>query len=125
MEAKGMQDADVPHYLVEWTETALIEADAAYLGFSQQRGPEYAILWYEGLFSAAQSLSSLPKAHPIAAENDDYNVTVRRLLYQGPTRQRKGNAHRILFFVIESQPGEAEGVIRILHVWHGARGPVT
>jgi hypothetical protein len=37
------QDWDALHYLVEFTEPTLVEADAAYLWFSEQAGPDYAV----------------------------------------------------------------------------------
>ena len=120
----GSQQTDLPRrYLVEFTEPALMEADAAYLSLSERAGPEYAIRWYEGLFEAAQGLSSFPHSHAVAPENDIYGVEVRRLLYSGPSRRRGGSVYRVLFYIIEPQEDEAEGVVRILHVWHGARRP--
>ncbi len=115
-------EADLPGYLVEFTEPALVEADAVYLWLSEQVSLEYAIRWYEGLFVVAQSLSSLPRINPIAPENDRYDVEVRRLLYYGPNQRRSGSAYRLLFYVIEPAEDEPEGVVRILHVWHGAKG---
>jgi hypothetical protein len=60
------QEADGPHYLVEFTEPAQIEADAVYLWLSERMGLDYAIRWYEGFLLAARELSSLPRANPIA-----------------------------------------------------------
>ncbi len=119
----GEIEDELPRYLVEFTEPALMEADAAYLSLSTQSGPDYAIRWYEGLFLAAQTLSTLPRSHAIAPENDSYGVEVRRLLYSGPSRRTSGRAYRILFYVIEPAADEDEGIVRILHVWHGAKGP--
>ncbi len=116
-------DDELPRYLVEFTEPALMEADAAYLNLSTQRGLDYAIRWYEGLFLAAQNLSTLPQCHAIAPENDTYGVEVRRLLYSGPSRRSSGRAYRILFYVVEPLEDEEEGTVRILHVWHGTKGP--
>lgn len=118
------QDAGLPRYLVEFTEPALLEADAAYLWFSEHMGLEYAIRWYEGLFLAAEELSSLPRTNAIAPENDIYDVEVRRLLYYGPSGRRGRNVYRVLFHIIEPQADEAEGVVRILHVWHGTKDPL-
>lgn len=119
------QEADAPHYLVEFTEPALVEADAAYLWLSGLIGPEAAFLWYEGLFLAAEVLSSLPRVHPIAPEDAFYDVEVRRLIYYGPSRRRGRNVYRLLFHIIEPQEDESEGVVRILHVRHGAKGPLS
>ena len=66
----------------------------------------------------------MPRINPIAPENDRYDVEVRRLLYYGPNRRRGGSAYRLLFHVIEPAEDETEGVVRILHVWHGAKGPL-
>jgi len=117
------QDSDGPHYLVEFTEPAQIEADAVYLWFSERVGLDYAIRWYEGLLLAARELSSLPRANPIAPESDRYDVEVRRLLYYGPSKRRGRQVYRLLFHIIEPQEQEDEGVVRILHIWHGAKGP--
>ena len=121
----AQQDENVPRYLVEFTEPALVEADAVYLRLSERSGPEYAIRWYEGLFIAAKDLSSLPRIHAIAPENERYDVEVRRLLYYGSTGRRGSSVYRLLFYIIEPQEGESEGVVRILHVWHGAKGPLS
>lgn len=120
--ADGM-DEELPRYLVEFTEPALMEADAAYLTLSAQAGPEFAIRWYEGLFLAVQTLSTLPRSHAIAPENDAYGIEVRRLLYSGPSRRSSGRVYRVLFYIIEPID-EEEGIVRILHVWHGAKGPL-
>lgn len=116
-------------YIVEFTEPALAEADAAYLWLSKQADPEYAVRWYEGLFVAAQTLSFQPRMHAIAPENDLYDVEVRRMLYHGPSgrRRRGGAVYRLLFHIVEPAEGEPRdgGVVRILHVWHGARRPLV
>ncbi len=117
--------SDMPHYLVEFTEPALVESDAVYLWLSEAVGLEYSVRWYEGLFAAAQSLSVLPRSHALAPENDRYDVEVRRLLYYGPARRRTGNAYRLLFYGIEPLADEAEGIVRILHVWHSAKCPLS
>ena len=112
-----------PRYLVEFTEVAQAEADAVYLWLSERVGLDYAIRWYEGLLLAARELSALPRANSIAPESDRYDVEVRRLLYYGPSKRRGSQTYRRLFYVIEPQADETEGVVRILHVWHGAKGP--
>lgn len=119
------RDEELPRYLVEFTEPALMEADSAYLTLSTQRGLDYAIFWYEGLFLAAQTLSTLPRSHAIAPENDAYSVEVRRLFYSGPSRRLSGPVYRILFYIVEPSEDEEEGTVRILHVWHGAKGPLA
>jgi hypothetical protein len=66
----------------------------------------------------------LPRAHAIAPENERYDVVVRRLLYYGPYGRRTRNAYRLLFYIIELPEGETESIVRILHIWHGAKGIV-
>lgn len=120
----GSEQSEAPQrYQVEFTEPALADADAAYLRLSHQAGPEYAIRWFEGLFEAAQGLSSFPRSHAVAPENDMYDVEVRRLLYAGPPGRRSGSVYRVLFYIIETPENEPEGIVRILHVWHGAKQP--
>lgn len=108
---------------MEFTEPALADADTAYLNISASLGPDYAILWYEGLFEAAQALSSMPYANSLAPENDNYGVEVRRVIYFGPRGKTRRNAYRILYFIIEPSADDDIGVVRILHIWHGARNP--
>lgn len=56
---------------------------------------------------------------------DHYGREVRRLLYYGPTRKRSGTPVRILFTILPPDPAappeEAESVIFLLRLLHGAQ----
>lgn len=64
----------------------------------------------------------MPRRHAVARENDLYGVEVRRMLYFGPSKRHRRSltAYRVLFHVIEPTAEDAEGVVRVLHIWHGA-----
>lgn len=115
-------EAGPRRYEVSISEPAETEASEAYLWLSQHRGPEFAGRWYRGLLDAIAGLSTFPRLHPIARENDCYDTEVRRLLYK-PDRS-SGTAYRVLFYVVEpveEGTGSELGMVRVLHVYHGAR----
>ena len=101
-------------YLVELTEKAQIEVDRIYLWHSK-RDLDLAHRWHEGFVTTLNSLTAMPGRCPIARENEDFSgITVRQRIY---------GKYRILFHVIEPQEPETEGLVRILHVLHGAQKP--
>ena len=89
-------------YLVESTGTAEAEAERSYLRYGRT-SPDLADRWH----------SSMPNRCPIAPETKLYPGTVVRHLVFGK--------HRLLFHVIEPAEDETYGVVRILHVLHGAQ----
>jgi plasmid stabilization system protein ParE len=111
-----------PQYEIVLTEPAEIDIDQAHAWLSELLSPHYADRWQDGLLQELQQLAYLPSRFAIAPENDVYDVTVRRLLYFGPTKRRKGSAYRVLFHIVDPVGDEA-GIVRILHIWHGARKP--
>jgi plasmid stabilization system protein ParE len=115
--SKGDPDDEPPvHYEVQITDVAEAEASEAYLWFSQHRSPDYAACWYNGLLSAIESLAENPRRWSMARESYRYEGEVRRLTY------RHGSVvYRALFRVIEPAEPGAEGVVRVLHIYHGAQ----
>ena len=109
-------------YAVIVSDLADAEARTAYQWLSENVSQEYAGRWLEGLTRAIEGLAIMPRRHTIARENDLYDVEVRRLLYYGPSR-RRGSVYRVLFHIIEPTEEDVEGVVRVLHIWHGASGP--
>ena len=102
-------------YRVEFTDVAQAEADAAYLWRSQITTPEQAFAWYTGLFVEALQLSTMPRRFERVRNSDRYGGEVRRMLYgRGPV------AYHLVYRIIEPAEDESEGVVRILHVYHGA-----
>lgn len=97
-------------YRVEMSEPAEQEADSIYLWISETYGPEQAGRWYSGLLDAIQRLSLFPYGYQALPQNKE----VRRMLY---------GQYRVLYRVVEPEPGELEGTVRILRILHGARQP--
>jgi plasmid stabilization system protein ParE len=60
------------------------------------------------------ALNLFPHRNSRAPEYPDGAADVRRLLH---------SPYRVLYQIIEPEADEAEGVVRILHIWHGARRP--
>ena len=92
-------------------------------GYIAAWNPEFADRWLTGLIEAIEGLSLFPRSHPVASESEQYDVEVRRLLYYGPEKRRKrsGIIYRVLFHIVEpATPGE-EGIVRVVHIYHGSR----
>ena len=109
-------DGDSLPYELAITDVAEEEANQAYLCLSQAASLEYAKRWYSGLLAEIAKLPETARQWPIARENDQYNAEVRPLLYRSGR-----SAYRVLYQVVEAEaPGEW-GVVRVLHVYHGAK----
>jgi plasmid stabilization system protein ParE len=100
-------------YRIEISSVAEAEADKAFLWISQILSPERASRWYEGLLSAIESLSEMPKRCSLARENEYFSQEIRQLIYG-----RGRNSYRILFTMVE---GEEVSTVRILHIRHAAQ----
>jgi len=119
---------DDPHvYPVRLTEPAEAEIEAEHARLSELVSPQYADRWRTALVIEVRRLALFPARHEIAPENDVYDVEVRRMLYHGPAgrRRRGGVAYRVLFYIVEPNEDEPQGVVRVLHVWHGGRRPIV
>ena len=75
-----------------------------------RHSPARAETWYRGLFEAIETLKTLPTRCPVISESPALGEDVRELLYG----KRRG-VYRIIFSI-------RGDVIRILSIWHGARG---
>ena len=100
-------------YRVEISSVAEAEADGAFLQLSQLMSPERARQWYQGLLSAIESLSEMPKRCPLARENKYFSKEIRQVMY-GKSR----NSYRIIFTIVE---GSKVSTVRILHIRHAAQ----
>lgn len=119
---ESSDDSAAQKYAVIVSDLADAEARSAYQWLQENASPEYAGRWLEGLTRAIEGLAFLPRSHAVARENDRYDVEIRRMLYPGPSKRRGsgGTTYRILFHIIETSQEDAEGVVRILHIWHGS-----
>jgi plasmid stabilization system protein ParE len=111
----------VTDYELVITDVADGEIDAIADWLALNVSAEYAGRWYEGLRDALRTLTFMPRSHAIAPENPRYEYEVRRLLYYGPSKRRGHSVYRVLFHVIEPGTGDEPGIVRVLHVRHGAR----
>lgn len=100
-------------YRVKVSPSALADAESAYLWLKEQVSDKQATKWYNGLVDAIYSLDTLPLRCPLAPESEELGVELRQLLYG-----KRSAAYRILFAVVWE---EAEEVVRVYRVWHGAR----
>ena len=107
-------DEDLPSYRVEFSDAAEEELIRAYLWQSSRQGPEAVNRWIRGLRARVDGLATLPRRFERAPEYLASGADVRRLLV---------HPWRVLYQVIEPGDDETEGVVRVLHVYHGARRP--
>lgn len=120
----GGEHEEPPRYAVIVSDLADAEAREAHQWLQENYSQDYADRWLEGLTRAIEGLAVMPRRHAVARENDLYDVEVRRMLYFGPSKRHRRSltAYRVLFHVIEPTAEDAEGVVRVLHIWHGALG---
>lgn len=111
-----MSDADQHPQLygIEYTDAAQEEIEQAYLWLSSVTSPESAAKWVEGLRTAINGLCLFPYRFQRAPEYLVSGREVRRLLYQ---------KHRVLYLILEPEGEDTHGVVRVLHIYHGASEP--
>ena len=73
--------------------------------------PTRAEEWENGLFDAAQSLTTMPRLHPLASEEDAFPGEIRELLFWD-----RQTAYRVIFGIRGDE-------VWILDVIHSLRGP--
>jgi plasmid stabilization system protein ParE len=74
----------------------------------RERNPRAADEWLAGIRETILGLGTLPDAHPIAPESQDFDLPIRRALYGKATRWC------IYYAVIDE-------AVLVLHVRHGRR----
>lgn len=99
-------------FAVELTDRADLDVERIYL-WQSRRSPEAAHRWHVGFLAALDTLTSMPERCAEARESIAFpDVTVRQLLF---------GRYRILFHVLQPSGDNEEGVVRVLHVFHGAQ----
>ena len=91
-------------YEVEFTEQASAEAVEAYSWIAEE-APGNALIWFEGLVKAIETLHVFPERCAIAPESEELGQEIRQLLY---------GKYRLLFSIENL-------TVFVLHVRHGAR----
>lgn len=76
--------------------------------YLRAHNPRAADEWLAGVRETILGLGTLPDAHPIAPESQDFDLPIRRALYGKATRWR------IYYAVIDE-------AVQVLHVRHGRR----
>lgn len=106
-------------YALRISARARDDIEAAATRFVELSGAQVANEWKDGLYEAIASLATTPRRQ-VAPENNRFRQEVRQLVY----RRRPGApAYRVLFTIRE--PEDDAPYVRILHVRHGARRPIT
>lgn len=100
-------------FLVRISPSALADAETAYL-WIQERDPDMADKWFNGLLEAIDSLDRLPARCPVAAESEELGMEIRQLLYGKSKRFR----YRILFGISETE-------VIVYRIRHTARQYLT
>ncbi|MBC7526878.1 MAG: type II toxin-antitoxin system RelE/ParE family toxin [Chthonomonadaceae bacterium] len=98
-------------YLVDYSEIAEAELDTILLRMIRL-SPRTANRWQEGLTSAIEDLSSMPRRFAVAREQPDFNREVRALLY---------GKYRVLYTILDTDGNGEEDTVRILHIRHGSQ----
>lgn len=101
-------------YRVDIAKNAEADLEELYL-WVVQRAPQQGAAWFNGLERAVLLLDQHPERCPVAAESIDPDHPVRVLSYG-----RKPHVYRVFFTVDHDS-----GVVRVVHVRHGARRPPT
>ncbi len=91
-------------FKVRITAQAETELNEAYEWIANE-SPDKAVIWFNGLVEASESLSAHPERCPRAPEGTDLDQEVRQLLY---------GKYRILFIL-------RDDTVYVLHFRHGAR----
>ena len=89
--------------------TAEREIRAAVRWKTENASPTLAAKWFHGLLKKIDTLRTHPTRCPLAAENDEFPVEIRDLLYG-----RRGNMFRIIFTI-------KDNYVLVLYVRHGAQ----
>lgn len=94
------------NYAVELTPTAEAELMSAFW-YIHERAPLNAARWLKGVYTAIDTLETLPRRCGIAPEAEHLGEELRNLRFK---------SHRIIFHV-----DEPRRTVRILYVRHGAQ----
>ena len=102
-------------YKVEFTDVADMEVQNILLRI-MGRTPDYAERWQDGLEKAVVSLEDFPGRCAVVGDLSTPDRQVRQLLY---------GAYRLLFTLLDTDGDGDLDTVRLLHVRHGAQGPLT
>jgi plasmid stabilization system protein ParE len=100
-------------FRVETSAQAESDANSILEWLLSEHAGETGIRWFLALDDAIASLAAFPERCPLAPETRRFPFEVRQLLYG-----RKPHAYRILFTI----DGDT---VKILHIRHGRRKPVS
>ena len=101
-------------YKIEFADVADMEVQNILLRI-MGRTPDYAGCWQDGLEKAVASLEDFPGRCAIVTDLSTPERQVRQLLY---------GAYRLLFTLLDTDGDGDLDTVRLLHVRHGAQGPL-
>jgi plasmid stabilization system protein ParE len=108
-------------YSVRLTERAIRDFQMEVVRLSEISGDTIALDWDAKMKQAITSLSTFPRIHALAPEEEILESGVRAMLFR---RTSSGPAWRV-FYTIEEPPLGLDGfVVRVRHIRHGA-SPLT
>lgn len=117
-----------PRFVIVTSDPYDRDRDKLYLYQNRVMGPYYADRWLNGLEKSISDLTGFPGPLSHARDEDatnHYGREVRRFLYYGLARKRTRTPARILFTILPPDPAappdEAESVIFLLRLLHGAQ----
>jgi plasmid stabilization system protein ParE len=105
-------------FRVEIAPQAFQDLDSAGGYIRAKSGVPVARRWFNGIMDAIASLKEMPARCSVAPESEELGHEVRLLLHG-----RKNRAYKIYFSIVYET--SATGTVRILHVRHWARKPLT
>lgn len=107
-------------YAIRLTAPAIEDIEQAVTYLAESAGAKIAEEWQAGLFEAVRKIATFPRSNSLAPENRYLTGEIRQFVYR---RRPESVAYRILFTLVEEDPDPP--FVRILHIRHGARRPMT
>jgi len=112
------EEADA-RWTVRLTQRARADLDAQVAFLTQNVGDAQADAWEDGALETAGRWARFPTRHPLVPEAALFREAVHQVLYR-PRRSRV--SWRLLFAL---RGGDDGPIAYVLHVRHGARGPLA
>lgn len=103
------EDDSLGSYEILFSEPAEAELEAEYLRLAGVRF-ELAERWNEGILTACQSLSQLPKRYPLAPDQVQGGYQTRRMPF------RIGNSGYSILYAVFEPAKDTTAFVRILHI---------
>jgi plasmid stabilization system protein ParE len=100
-------------YVVIVTERAASDLKESVEWWSRERSREQAARWYAGIRQAIDSLANQPERFSLSAENGEFSIELREILFGLGTRP----THRIVFTIVRQ-------TVVVLTIRHAAQNRI-